>query len=82
MQCKPIEQRTLWIEGSSFPQGRLEMAVDILTEQEAMHSPFVQLSPPEAKEHELRVIIWNTKDVVFKDAVCRCHPPSCTFWDD
>ena len=69
MGSKPIEHRTLWVDESSFPQGRLEMAVDILTEEEARVTPFVQLAPPEEKEHELRVVIWNTKDVVFKDAV-------------
>lgn len=67
--AKPIEQRTIWVQESSFPQGRLEMAVDILTLEAAARAPFVPLSPPHPRPHELRVIIWNTEDVVFKDAV-------------
>ena len=31
------------------------------------------ITPPPREEHELRVIVWETKDVKFKDTVTECN---------
>ncbi|KAK2963825.1 putative Dysferlin protein [Blattamonas nauphoetae] len=67
MKTKPIEYRTLWSPESSFPQGKLEMWVEILTAEEARLKPPKLIQAPSIEDWELRVIIWNTKDVPFKD---------------
>jgi len=43
------------------------MWIDILTPEEAKTIPVENCGPPPPKECELRVIIWETKNVVFKD---------------
>ncbi|KAK2952288.1 putative C2 domain protein [Blattamonas nauphoetae] len=67
MTVKPIEFRTLWSPGSSFPQGKLEMWIEILTPEEARLNPPKQISAPTIEKWQLRVVVWNCADVVFKD---------------
>jgi hypothetical protein len=67
MKFKPIEYRTLWTPSSSNPQGQLKLWVDIMTPDEAKKNPPEPISPPAPINYELRVIIWDTKEVVFKD---------------
>jgi len=64
---KPIEVRSLWHPCSSNPQGQVELWLDIMTPEEAATNPKVPIGPPLPRPFELRVIIWNTKDVAFKD---------------
>jgi len=64
---KPIELRSLWHPCSSNPQGQLEMWLDIFTPEEAAANPKVPIGPPIPRSFELRVIVWNTKDVAFRD---------------
>jgi hypothetical protein len=64
---KPVELRPLWHPTSSIPQGHLEMWVDIFTEEEARMSPPIIIGPPPALNFELRVVVWDTKDVAFRD---------------
>jgi hypothetical protein len=52
---------------SRSPQGKLEMWLEILTEREARLNPPKDISPPAAKPFELRVVIWETKEVALKD---------------
>jgi hypothetical protein len=66
-ELKPYEFRTLWNPTSRSPQGQIKLWLEILTEKEASKIPMEQLSPPAPIEYELRVIVWDTKDVVFKD---------------
>lgn len=61
-------------------QGRLELAIDILPIEVARNTPFLQLRKPEVRKHQVRVIIWNTSDVVFKDAVALTVLPFQCFW--
>jgi hypothetical protein len=72
-QYKPIEYRTLWNPCSSNPQGQLKLWVDILTPDEALKNPKEHIAPPEPLEVEVRLIIWQAKNVVFKDAVCHYY---------
>lgn len=67
LKQKPIEQRTLWNPISINPQGVLKLWVDILTPEEAIKTPKESLSPPLPRDYELRVIIWETRNVIFKD---------------
>jgi len=68
LEPKPIEVRTLWHPLSSNAQGQLEMWLEIMTPQQAATTPRVDISPPAPRNFEMRVIIWNTKDVAFRDA--------------
>jgi hypothetical protein len=67
MSPKPREFRTLWHPLSTNPQGKLEMWIEILTQQMAMKTRPVPLAAPAPMKCELRLIIWSTKEVVFKD---------------
>ncbi|KAJ3432654.1 c2 calcium-dependent membrane targeting [Anaeramoeba flamelloides] len=67
MKPKPVEYRTLWAPTSSNPQGKVEMWLEILTEEQAARTPQTPLEPPKPDQFEIRAIVWNTKDVVFKD---------------
>eukprot|EP01091_Cochliopodium_minus_P000588 TRINITY_DN10526_c0_g1_i1.p1 TRINITY_DN10526_c0_g1~~TRINITY_DN10526_c0_g1_i1.p1 ORF type:complete len:683 (-),score=269.35 TRINITY_DN10526_c0_g1_i1:77-2125(-) len=67
MDKKPIESRTLWNPSSSNPQGKLTMWVDILTQEQAQQNPLVNILPPPPQVFEVRLIIWDTKDVAFRD---------------
>jgi len=64
---KPYEFRTLWNPTSRSPQGQIKIWIDILTEKEAASTPMEPISPPAPIDYELRVIVWDTKEVVFKD---------------
>eukprot|EP00727_Mastigamoeba_balamuthi_P006292 m51a1_g2283 putative C-tail anchored protein (1298) ;mRNA; r:389989-394502 len=64
---KPVENRTLWNPTSSTPQGHLEMWVDIMTEEEAARVPALHIGPPPPMNFELRVTVWNTSEVKFRD---------------
>jgi hypothetical protein len=48
-------------------QGKLEMWVDIFPMGAVPVPPPVDISPPKPQEYELRVIIWNTEDVILDD---------------
>jgi hypothetical protein len=68
MNPKPIERRQLHHPSSKHPQGFLDMFVDILTPEEARSKPQEDLRPPSSKQQwELRVVVWNTKDVKPRD---------------
>jgi hypothetical protein len=69
LKPKPLERRTLKNLTSRASQGKIELWVEILTPQEAKVSPLLDLKPPNPLEYELRVIVWETRDVVIKDTV-------------
>jgi len=68
LDVKPIEARRLSHPLSSNSQGQLELWLDIMTPEEAASHPKIEISPPLPRNFELRMVIWNTKDVTFKDA--------------
>eukprot|EP00697_Spironema_sp_BW2_P013452 gnl/Spiro4/3543_TR1735_c0_g1_i1.p1 gnl/Spiro4/3543_TR1735_c0_g1~~gnl/Spiro4/3543_TR1735_c0_g1_i1.p1 ORF type:complete len:286 (+),score=-21.90 gnl/Spiro4/3543_TR1735_c0_g1_i1:80-859(+) len=67
MALKPIERRSLWNPASKNPQGLVKMWVEILTPDEANNIPILNIAPPKPEEYELRVIVWDMKDVAFRD---------------
>eukprot|EP01122_Echinamoeba_exundans_P013557 TRINITY_DN5939_c0_g1_i1.p1 TRINITY_DN5939_c0_g1~~TRINITY_DN5939_c0_g1_i1.p1 ORF type:complete len:1400 (-),score=332.16 TRINITY_DN5939_c0_g1_i1:124-4323(-) len=68
MDPKPIERRQLRHPSSKHPQGFLDMFIDIMTPEEARRKPQEDLRPPRSKQQwELRVVVWNTKDVKPRD---------------
>ncbi|RLN32134.1 hypothetical protein BBJ28_00019767 [Nothophytophthora sp. Chile5] len=61
---KPIEYRHLYVPQSrSTSQGFLQLWVDILTAQEAARVLPVDISPPEPKAFEVRVVVWRAENV-------------------
>lgn len=51
----------------------LECWLEILDRKEAALNPRIDISPPPKEEYELRVVVWGTKDVVFKDETTKCN---------
>uniref|UniRef100_A0A8C5CER7 Otoferlin a n=1 Tax=Gadus morhua TaxID=8049 RepID=A0A8C5CER7_GADMO len=48
-------------------QGRIEMWVDMFSMDMPAPGPAIDISPRKPKSFELRVIIWNTDDVILED---------------
>jgi hypothetical protein len=70
---RPIEERTLFTDKSTAPQGVLTCWVDILDPKEAAANPKINIAPLPKEEYELRVIVYGTRDVVFSDVVTKCN---------
>ncbi|KAF7709656.1 fer-1-like protein 6 [Silurus meridionalis] len=63
-----IETRTLYIKDKpGMDQGQLQMWVDIFPMDLPHPGPPVDISPRKPKGYELRIIIWNTEDVILED---------------
>ncbi|KAM9487177.1 fer-1-like protein 6 [Clarias gariepinus] len=63
-----IETRTLYIKDKpGMDQGHLQMWVDIFPMDMPHPGPPVDISPRKPKGYELRIIIWNTEDVILED---------------
>ncbi|KAJ8383948.1 hypothetical protein AAFF_G00213170 [Aldrovandia affinis] len=63
-----IETRTLYHkEKPGMDQGQLQMWVDMFPMDMPHPGPPVDISPRKPKGYELRIIIWNTEDVILED---------------
>ncbi|XP_055032052.2 myoferlin isoform X1 [Misgurnus anguillicaudatus] len=63
-----VETRTLHTTYQpNLPQGRLQMWVDIFPKSLGPPGPPFDISPRKAKKYFLRVIVWNTTDVVLDE---------------
>uniref|UniRef100_A0A8K9V5Q4 Fer-1 like family member 6 n=1 Tax=Oncorhynchus mykiss TaxID=8022 RepID=A0A8K9V5Q4_ONCMY len=63
-----IETRTLYNKARpGMDQGQLQMWVDMFPMDMPHPRPSVDISPRKPKGFELRIIIWNTEDVILED---------------
>ncbi|KAL1517093.1 hypothetical protein ABEB36_000901 [Hypothenemus hampei] len=63
-----VETRPLYNpDKPGIEQGKLEMWVDMFPMDMPLPGPALNISPRKPKSYELRVIIWNTDDVVLED---------------
>ncbi|CAL7945461.1 unnamed protein product [Xylocopa violacea] len=63
-----VETRPLYNpEKPGIEQGKLEMWVDMFPMDMPPPGPSIDISPRKPKSYELRIIIWNTDDVVLED---------------
>lgn len=63
-----VESRPLYKpEKPGVEQGRVEMWIDMFPMDMPMPGPCIDISPRKPAAYELRVIIWNTDDVVLED---------------
>ncbi|XP_028291408.1 fer-1-like protein 6 isoform X2 [Gouania willdenowi] len=63
-----IETRTLFKKNRpGMDQGQLQMWVDMFPMELPHPGPPVNISPRTPKGYELRVVVWNTKDVILTD---------------
>lgn len=59
--------KTITLFGKGIEQGRLEMWVDMFPMDMPLPGPPLEISARKPKSYEMRVIIWNTDDVVLED---------------
>ncbi|KAJ8004431.1 hypothetical protein DPEC_G00135640 [Dallia pectoralis] len=63
-----IETRTLFHKARpGMDQGQLQMWVDMFPMDMPHPGPSVDIGPRKPKGYELRVVIWNTEDVILED---------------
>ncbi|XP_048361816.1 myoferlin isoform X1 [Sphaerodactylus townsendi] len=63
-----VETRTLYSTFQpNISQGKLQMWVDVFPKSLGPPGPPFNITPRKAKKYELRVIIWNTKDVILDE---------------
>ncbi|GAA6219134.1 fer-1-like protein 6 [Lates japonicus] len=64
-----IETRTLYNKAQpGMDQGQVQMWVDMFPMDLPHPGPSVDISPRKPKGYELRIIIWNTEDVILEDS--------------
>lgn len=65
----PVESRPLIHPNKKVAQGMVEMFVEVLTSAEAKMKKVEKIEPPPPEEYELRLIIWETRDIPAMDPV-------------
>uniref|UniRef100_A0A8C2XFC0 Fer-1 like family member 6 n=1 Tax=Cyclopterus lumpus TaxID=8103 RepID=A0A8C2XFC0_CYCLU len=64
-----IETRTLFNKARpGMDQGQVQMWVDMFPMDSPQPAPSVVIAPRKPKGYELRIIIWNTEDVILEDS--------------
>ena len=66
LEKKPVEKRNIQ-HPAHGSRGRLEMFIDLIPMKK--NEPKIPIFPRCQEEYELRAIVWETKDCVFKDPV-------------
>lgn len=67
---KPVEKRSIENPGKGS-RGRLEMWIELIHPRQLL--PPVDIFPRTQLEYELRVVVWETKDCIFKDETAGCN---------
>ena len=63
-----IETRNLYAPmHPGISQGQLHMWVDMLKKSDGILPPPVDVSPRKPEKYVLRVVVWNTKDVILNE---------------
>jgi hypothetical protein len=70
---KPFENRNIFPENESVSKGNLELWVELIPKATIKANPPLPISRPARNEYEIRVIVWETKDCVFKDEMEKCN---------
>jgi len=66
---KPLERRSLKNPTSDQDFGQLEMWVDIVKQSQVARNPAIDIGLPPARLFEMRIIVWDAKDVVSYDEI-------------
>ena len=61
MLRRPVEERSLRVDGSMMFRGSLRLWVDVLTREEADANPLLDITKPLPVPFELRVVIWQVR---------------------
>ena len=61
----PIETRQLYAPGGTTTQAYVKLFVEILSVEESMRRPVLDISPPPPQKFELRVICWEVKNFLY-----------------
>ena len=67
MELKPVEMRTLHTPLNKMAMGKIELWVEMMTPGEARTCPMFDIKPPPPEQFELRVVVWQTKDVPMRN---------------
>jgi len=69
---KPLECRNLKNDfGASI--GRLSLWIDLVDVTMVKQNPLIQIEAPPRLAFELRTIIWETRNCVFKNELAKCN---------
>jgi hypothetical protein len=69
---KPLESRNLKNDfGASV--GRLQLWIDLVEKSLAKQNPVIKIEAPPRYEFELRTIVWETRNCIFKDELAKCN---------
>ena len=67
----PKETRTLTNPGTATAQGSIVLRIEILEDKFAIAHPMLELTPPVKEQFELRLIVWEARDVAITDEVIK-----------
>jgi hypothetical protein len=70
LRRKPVETRIIKAEGGERSVGRLECFAELYKDPK---QKIWDVAPLPSLEYELRVIVWKTRDTVFKDEAEKCN---------
>ena len=58
---------------NDIQRGKLEMWVELIPRQDLKERMLVPIEAPPRHKMELRVIVWGTRECVFKDEAEKCN---------
>ena len=77
LKQKPIERRDLFSPDSQHKQGRIEIIVEILKDDISKRVLPIDITPPSVQIWEMRLIVWECKNVVSKDSLTGLNDLYC-----